>query len=461
MKHISYKLRVVALITLLISQALFTSLSFPLQAAANSEKLEDEDGNLTHANAAVSPLITSYKPQAVNADVNASYTDAEGNTVSATIHHPGIAMSLADLDNMRDHVRAGDEPWNTAFEAFASDRRSSKYPRIHYHHDEEHDINDLYVNIRGPWAYTDEHGNYWWNPSEIVGQRANWDSETAFHQAIMWYITGDETYRSNAMYIIRGYSGIESVVPHVNFRFATATYLLGAAAEILRYSDTPTESLKWTEADTQNLSKMMDLLSNGYEGRHPHYFMNQHQFALMGIMARAIFTNDLELYAEAVEATTVNAQGDDGGRNGSIKHQMRMMTHNEMTGEPLDPSDYHVQLMEMGRDAGHAYANIAGLVTLAQTIYAQGTKVDPVDGTMSTAANAVNPFNFLDDRLLEGTTYALKYHLGYDVPWTPAVANQHYAGQIFEINNTWGKEAESIRSTVFYITIINISKGRI
>ncbi|KRF42248.1 hypothetical protein [Paenibacillus sp. Soil787] len=50
------------------------------------------------AEAAISPLITSYKPQVVNADVNASYTDSNGNTISATIHHPGIAMSMADLD---------------------------------------------------------------------------------------------------------------------------------------------------------------------------------------------------------------------------------------------------------------------------------------------------------------------------------------------------------------------------
>ena len=31
----------------------------------------------------------------------------------------------------------------------------------------------------------------------------------------------------------------------------------------------------------------------------------------------------LQLYAEAVEATTVNSAGDQGGRNGSIKYQMR------------------------------------------------------------------------------------------------------------------------------------------
>ncbi|MCR2804417.1 LamG-like jellyroll fold domain-containing protein [Paenibacillus soyae] len=377
------------------------------------------------AEAAVSPLITSYKPQAVNADVIASYTDANGNTVSATIHHPGIAMSLADLDNMRDHVRAGDEPWNTAFEAFAADPQSRPNPRILYEAG-----NDLFVNIRGPWAFTDANGKYWANPSDYVGTRANTDALVAFKQAVMWYITGDETYRSSAMSIIRAYSGIQSVAPHTSFRFATMTYLLAAAAEIMRYSDTQTASLKWTATDTQNFTNMMELCSVTY---NPHsFFMNQHQFTVMGTMARAIFINDLALYAEAVEAAMVNAAGDDGGRNGSIKHEMRWMTTNEMTGEPLDPSDYHVQLMEMGRDVGHAYANIAGLSTLAQTIYAQGTKVDPVDGTMSTAANAVNPFNFLDDRLLAGMTHALKYHLGYDVPWTPAVANQSYAGQIFD-----------------------------
>ena len=80
------------------------------------------------AEAAISPLITSYKPQVVNADANVSYTDSNGNTITGTIHHPGIAMSMADLDNMRDHVRAGDEPWNTAFNAFASDSQSSKTP---------------------------------------------------------------------------------------------------------------------------------------------------------------------------------------------------------------------------------------------------------------------------------------------------------------------------------------------
>lgn len=372
-------------------------------------------------NAAVSPLITSYKPQVQNVNVNASYTNSSGNTISGVIHHPGIAITQADLDNMREHARAGDEPWNTAFNAFASDIQSSKTPRIYYESG-----NDIFVNIRGPWAFTDANGVYWSDPSEYVGTRANTDSETAFKQAVMWYITGDETYRANAMSIIRSYSAIQSVVPHTSFRFATMTYLLAAASEILRYSDTPTGNLKWTAADTANFINMMNLCSVTYNAHT--FFMNQHQFGVMGTIARAIFTNDLQLYAEAVEATMVNAAGDPGGRNGSIKYQMRLMTANEITGGALSPSDQHVQLMEMGRDVGHSYADIAGLSTLAQTIYAQGTKVDPVNGTMSAAANAVNPFNFLDDRLLAGTTYALKYHLGYDVVWTPAYSDGYTVG---------------------------------
>ncbi len=68
----------------------------------------------------------------------------------------------------------------------------------------------------------------------------------------------------------------------------------------------------------------MDIVSVTYNAHS--MFMNQHQFDVMGTMGRAIFTNDLKLYDEAVEAATVNAAGDQGGRNGSIKYQMRWMT---------------------------------------------------------------------------------------------------------------------------------------
>ncbi len=108
----------------------------------------------------------------------------------------------------------------------------------------------------------------------------------------------------------------------------------------------------------------------------------------------------------------------------------------------------------MGRDVGHSYADVAGLSTLVQTIYAQGTKVDPVSGARSAASNAVNMFNFLDDRLLAGTTYLLKYHLGYNVLWTPAWANQSSTIIYYDTINADGRG----RIDAFYSVLYNYYK---
>ncbi|MGN0243607.1 MAG: RICIN domain-containing protein [Lachnospiraceae bacterium] len=374
--------------------------------------------------AATSSLIADYKPQINAATKKGSCKNSAGKTISFTFYHPGIAMNQEQLDTVRDKVRAGINPWSSAFESFAASSKCSKSPAIYYQ-----EGNEIFINVRGPWAYTSTDGTYYSNPSEYVGDRANKDASTAFYQAVMWYITGDDTYRSNAMKIIRSYASIESCMEHRNFRFATVTYFLASAAEILRYSDCQTDSLKWTNADTSNLCNMMELFSNTYNCHT--YFMNQHQFCVMGTMAKAIFNDDFALYAEAVEATTVNSSGDEGGLNGSIKYQCRYMTKDEETGKALSSADYHVQLIEMGRDVGHSYDDIGGLSTLVQTMYHQNTKVDPITGEISTDSNAVNGFNFLDDRLLAGTTYLLKYHFGYDVLWTTAsCGNGNYYSSI-------------------------------
>ena len=47
-------------------------------------------------------------------------------------------------------------------------------------------------------------------------------------------------------------------------------------------------------------------------------------------------------------------------------------------------------------------------------LLAQGTKVDPVDGTVSTTDNAVSPYEFLNDRILAAANYFWKFMLGYD-----------------------------------------------
>lgn len=73
----------------------------------------------------------------------------------------------------------------------------------------------------------------------------------------------------------------------------------------------------------------------------------------------------------------------------------------------------------MGRDQAHGAGDITNSAILSRMFIAQGTKVDPVEGTVSTRDNAVGYYEFLDDRVLAAADFFWKYMLGYDTPWVP------------------------------------------
>ncbi len=339
--------------------------------------------------------ITEYIPQIRRT------TDA-----SSGLSHPGVGMSAEQLETMQRHVRAGDEPWLSGYGALINNPKASLNPRLYFQPD-----NDIFINIPGPWAIEG-----YSNPGEFVSQRCQMDSLTAAHQALMWYITGNEQYRRNVFAILDNFALVESAVDHTDFRFGDVVYNLCFAAEILRYTECDNEELQWTQEDTDKLTGFMDIVHKFYDATW--FWMNQHSFTVLGMMGESIFTNDAVMYGKAVERTLVNTEGEHGGRNGSVKYQIRKVEKNDLTGELL--KEPNIQLMEMGRDQGHAYGNLGGLSELVASIYAQGTLVDPEEGTISTAVNAVNPFEFQDDRLLAGASYLAKYHLGYEVTWVPA-----------------------------------------
>lgn len=339
--------------------------------------------------------ITEYIPQIRRE------TDA-----SSGLSHPGIGMSAEQLETMQRHVRAGDEPWLSGYGALVNNPKAALNPRLFFQPD-----NDIFIHIPGPWAIEG-----YSNPGEFVSQRCQMDSLTAAHQALMWYITGNEQYRRNVFAILDNFALVESAVDHTDFRFGDVVYNLCFAAEILRYTDCDNEELQWTQEDTDKLTGFMDIVHKFYDATW--FWMNQHSFNVLGMMGESIFTSDIDMYGKAVERTLVNTEGEHGGRNGSVKYQIRKVVKNDLTGETLE--EPNIQLMEMGRDQGHAYGNLGGLSELVASIYAQGTLVDPEDGTISTAEDAVNPFEFQDDRLLAGASYLAKYHLGYEVTWIPA-----------------------------------------
>ena len=330
------------------------------------------------------------------------------------IVHPGIGFNKAQLETIVRNVRGGVEPWKRLYgELSARDNRFSKHPRI---------FTDRRVPDPGIG-------------SPDFDNRCEWDSETAVGQSLMYLITGEECYRSNALEIVRWFSrNVKRGWPHWDsqFRWPYAEHWYVAAAELLRYTGPVTGPLAWTDEDTRDVDRFIKIGENMWWGRG--MLCNQLQWALGGPLARAVWRNDRALYDESVEILTANRLGPVGQCNGSIKEMCRLVVSNEVTGAAVTP---HVQFSEMGRDIGHSFPGAGALAENLAILMSQGTKVDPVTGETSKKKNAVEPIEYLDHRFLRGVNQICKYNLGFDIDWTPIYINRG-KNELWTCPSNWG-----------------------
>ena len=349
---------------------------------------------------AIQTLATSYEP-----------------TISETIDasgfkHPGVGLTKDVLENMRTQVRAQREPWNSYFNNMVLSGSASATPSIKN------------VNPNDPTK-----PRFYGLNSQGVQSQFISDALTAYTQAILYYVTGNETYRANAMRIIRLYGQMDPAqfVPYTDSHIHTGIPLqrMLGAAEILRYSSYQTAALAWTEDDTANFTTNFVLPTVVTNNSCNCRFMNQHLYTTIGAMSGAIFTGNRAKYDEAVEWFTVNKDAVDQGQNGAIKALFRLVTKDDMTGEAVTPAVQHV---EMGRDQAHGAGDITNAQILSRFLMAQGTKVDPVDGTASTGPDAVGPYEFLGDRILQAAELFGTYMQGYEIPWVPTASHTDASG---------------------------------
>ncbi|MBB3061188.1 Calx-beta domain-containing protein [Microbulbifer rhizosphaerae] len=333
--------------------------------------------------------------------------------------HPGIRFTKESLENLRTQVIAGQEPWASYYEGM----RRRWWASLNYgprnHNGNGYPAHDVISHNGLVAGFID-------------------DAQAALMHSIQYVVTGDERHRAKAMYIVGVYSnmnpnGVEYFAD-VHIKMGQPIYHMTAAAEILRATSTTDPELEWTEELTYKyVNNFLQPQMDAYI-RNNRYFMNQYSYALAGNVAAAIFADDRAAYEEAVEWTTVGSTAENQGWVGSIERVFRLMTHNDETGEPLD--DPYVQLAEMGRDQPHAIGNVDTLFIISQIISSQGTKVDPVAGTISTADNAVDPVHFSDDALRKAFIEFIKYNVGYDIRWTPIANDISSDGTINSIYKT-------------------------
>jgi len=354
------------------------------------------------------PLASPTANAATTSDVITSYQPTVNETIDASgFKHPGVGLTKDVLENMRTQVRALKEPWNTYFNQMLLSGAASTSPAI--------------ANVS---ASDSTKPRYYGLNSQGVESIFIKDALTAYTQAILYYVTGNETYRANALRIIRLY---EQMDPS-QFAYYTDAHIhtgiplqrMVGAAEILRYTSYQTASLAWTDDDTNLFLNNFVLPTINTDDSSPDHFMNQHLYTTIGAMSGYIFAGDRANYNKTVEWFTVNKVAADQGQNGAIKALFRLVTRNDDTGEEVTPAVQHV---EMGRDQAHGAGDITNTEILARMLMAQGTKVDPVDGTASTAPNAVGPYEFLDDRILHAAEQFGAYMQGYEIPWIPTASH--------------------------------------
>ncbi len=326
-------------------------------------------------------------------------------TVTDGFVHPGIGYTKAILENARRQVIAKKEPWYSGYKALASHPASGKSMPCR---------NESPTNPGKPEVDAFD--------SRSIQDRLKQDSARALRQSLMYIFTGDEAYRTNAMHIIRVWSQMDPAKyknyneAHIHASYPVKEMIL--AAELMRYTGTGNPALAWTEADTQAFTGNFAVPAVNTFLNGNGWFMNQNGYPLVAAMAKDIFTNDRPEYEKRVEWFTVNKTAPNKGWSSSITDLARLVGTNAITGEKVDPPV--VQLMEMGRDQAHAGGDVEIFMRTARLMNAQGTKVDPVTGMISTAPDAVGPYEFLDDRILAASDSFCRFMLGYDTPWVPA-----------------------------------------
>ena len=329
--------------------------------------------------------------------------------------HPGITLTKDLLENARSMAMAGKEPWASGYRSFAMDPASGR------------NVKARNENAKSPGLPESDAFN-----SQGMESRFRGDAGKAYRQALMYFFTGDEVYRANALAILRVWSHMDpakyKTYPDAHIHTGYELKDMTTAAEILRYTSCENPSLAWTEEDTDNFTKNLIkpvianyMYQNGW-------FMNQNDFPILGSMSGFIFMNDREGYDQRVEWFTMNSTAPNPGWSGSIQHLARLVDSNAQTGEKLEKPV--VQLAEMGRDQAHAGCDTGLFVDISHIMMAQKTKVDPVTGRPSTGPDAVGPFEFLKDRILAATEYFCRFMLGYETPWVPLASSMDKNGKV-------------------------------
>jgi hypothetical protein len=213
---------------------------------------------------------------------------------SQTWQHPGVLVSEAQLDFIKQQVNLKAQPFYQEF----LNAQKSEYGSLTY-------------TPKGPYpGGVNQCGSY--SSPDNGCQSADDDSAAAYVQALLWYITGNQTYANNAIAILnaygnglKGYAGSTPGYPCPGAADTCSNGPLQAAwdatkwpraAEIIRYGNGG--SAGWGASDIEAFKSMLTMYENIiYSGSSDNG--NWELSMIEGMMGIAVFNEDPTLLGHA------------------------------------------------------------------------------------------------------------------------------------------------------------------
>jgi len=269
--------------------------------------------------------------------------------------HPCIPTTLQELDTIKANLNK--QPWKSGYAQLSADGKS----QLNYV------MNGPFANVSRAGAY-DQNLWPWRNDMTAVSNLAR-----------MWYFTGNAAYAQKARDILIAWANTNTSFTGNESGLALGDYAasFGCGASILRGTWPG-----WTAADTTTVK---------------NYFANVLWPAAMGAGNVLGPANKGDIYMQAGIAIAVFC--DDTARFNQVVNLYRTF-HGSGLMNTLPTG----QMAETGRDAGHAFGALNGLVFVAEVAWKQG----------------VDLYSELDNRLLAVGEYYARNTFTTDNPFVPS-----------------------------------------
>ncbi|MDO4162918.1 MAG: alginate lyase family protein [Bacteroides sp.] len=294
-------------------------------------------------------------------DDDSSYEEIEA---TYSYNHPCAMYNQADFDRVKAMLDAVTAP-DAVTEEF-NNLKNSTYTVIPY------TPNPTTQIVRGDVTGTSASSENYTNAMR--------DAAAAYQMALLWKLTANDSYASNAVNILNQWADVcEEVTSNdANHMLAAGAqgYTFANAAEILQSYD------GWSSSDQSDFkewivdvfaSKNKDFLDNhqGTNNCSEHYWSNWDLVNMCSYLSIGILTEDDEMVNYVVNYFY------NGAGNGCIDRLIRG-THTD----PLGTGETLCQNQESGRDQGHAQMSMAvtaNLCQMAYTLYQDNPSVSALD----------------------------------------------------------------------------------